>query len=216
MHPSAALNGIKSDKLSGKRIILGVTGSIAAVETVKLARELLRNGAEVIPVMTTSASKIIHPDSLWFATGNKPILELSGEVEHVSYCGEVPDRADLLLIAPATANTISKIAGGIDDTPVTSFATTALGSGIPIMIVPAMHYSMYANPFVKQNLEILAGHEDSIEFIEPRLEENKAKIAETPEIVTRVIFIGSNGNRACFECFRARCECQIMVRTVTC
>ncbi|UCH90272.1 MAG: bifunctional phosphopantothenoylcysteine decarboxylase/phosphopantothenate--cysteine ligase CoaBC [Thermoplasmata archaeon] len=187
MHPSKALHESKSTKLSGKKIILGVTGSIAAVESVKLARELLRHGAEVIPVMTPSACRIIHPDAMEFATSVKPIVELTGAVEHVSYCGEVPDRADLLLIAPATANTISKIAQGIDDTTVTTFATTALGTGIPIQIVPAMHGSMYNNPLVRKNLKVLEEQRDAVEIIGPRMEEHKAKIAETEEIVARVI-----------------------------
>jgi phosphopantothenoylcysteine decarboxylase/phosphopantothenate--cysteine ligase len=179
--------GTKSSKLSGKKIVLAVTGSIAAVESVKLAHELIRHGAEVVPVMSGHATKILHPDALEFATGNKVITELTGAVEHVSLCGEVSDRADLLLIAPATANTISKVAQGIDDTPVTTFATTALGTGIPVIIVPAMHGSMYANPFVRKNVELLTEQEDAIELVAPRFEEHKAKIAETPEIVARVL-----------------------------
>jgi phosphopantothenoylcysteine decarboxylase/phosphopantothenate--cysteine ligase len=187
MHPSADMLGTKSSKLSGKKIVLAVTGSIAAVESVKLAHELIRHGAEVVPVMSGHACKILHPDALEFATGNKVITELTGAVEHVSLCGEVTDRADLLLIAPATANTISKIAQGIDETPVTTFATTALGTGIPVIIVPAMHGSMYANPFVRKNVELLTENEDAIELVAPRFEEHKAKIAETPEIVARVL-----------------------------
>ena len=97
MHPADEIRGIKSKILLNKKIVLGVTGSIAAVETVKLARELIRHGAEVIPVMSHSATKIIHPDALWFATGKKPIVELSGATEHVSFCGRVKDKADILL-----------------------------------------------------------------------------------------------------------------------
>ena len=75
--------------------------------------------------MTGAAKHILHPDALHYATGNPVITELGGRVEHVEFCG-FKGRADLLLIAPATANTIGKIAYGIDDTTVTSFATTAL------------------------------------------------------------------------------------------
>ena len=134
MHPVNEIRCSKSCKLEGKRIVLAVTGSIAAVECVKLARELIRNGAEIIPVMTKSAQKIIQPNTLEFATGNPPVLEIDGGVQHVAYCGEVADRADMLLIAPSTANTISKIAFGIDDTSVTTFATTAIGSKILAVI----------------------------------------------------------------------------------
>ena len=181
MHPSDEIRGIKSNLLSDKKIILAVTGSIAAVETIKLARELIRHGADVIPVMTPAATKIIHPDALEFATGHKPIVELTGETEHVVFCGKVKNPADLLLIAPCTANTISKITHGIDDTPVTTFATTALGSGIPILIVPAMHRSMYDHPFIQENIERCK--EKGIQFIKPILMETKAKISSIDNIV---------------------------------
>ena len=139
-HPTLWIQGQKSSFLAGKTIVLGVTGSIGAVRVVELARELIRNGAEVHAVMTEAATRILHPDALHYATGNPAITELGGRVEHVEFCG-LKGRADLLLIAPATANTIGKIAYGIDDTPVTSFATTALGSGVPVIVVPAMHGS---------------------------------------------------------------------------
>jgi phosphopantothenoylcysteine decarboxylase/phosphopantothenate--cysteine ligase len=92
---------------------------------------------------------------------------------------------DLLLISPSTANTISKIACGIDDTPVTTMATVAIGSGTPVMIAPAMHLAMYKNPFVRKNLESLESA--GIELVGPRIEGKKAKVAESDEIVSRVI-----------------------------
>ena len=127
--------------LAGKQIVIGVTGSIAAVETVKLVHALRRKGADVIPIMSAAAQGILHPDALTYASGHPAIIRLSGAVEHVTYCGDGGSAA-LLLIAPCTANTIGKIACGIDDTPVTTFATTALGSGKPLVVVPAMHHSM--------------------------------------------------------------------------
>ena len=78
MHPSRELCETKSRKLAGKRLVRGITGSIAAVETVKLARELIRHGSDVFPVMTEAAQKIIHPYSLEFATGNPPVTEITG------------------------------------------------------------------------------------------------------------------------------------------
>ena len=185
MHPADEIRGVKSNKLAGKKIVLGITGSIACVECVKLARELIRHGASVIPVMTSAATKIISPDALWFATGNPPIVELSGKTEHVFYCGKVKDPVDLLLISPCTSNTISKIAHGIDDTPVTTFATTAIGSGIPVMIVPAMHVSMYDHKIIQNNIKICK--QNGISFIEPFVVGNKAKMANTDEIVANVI-----------------------------
>ena len=185
MHPSDEIRGVKSNRLSKKRIVLGVTGSIAAVECVKLSRELIRHGAEVFPVMTRSATKIIHPDALEFATGNKPIVELTGKTEHVSFCGMVKEPVDILLISPCTANTLSKIARGIDDTSVTTFATTAIGTGIPILIVPAMHLSMYDHKVVQGNIEKC--RKIGIKFIVPLIAGNKAKIADVDEIVAYVI-----------------------------
>jgi len=184
-HPAEDIKGARSSILKGKRIVLGITGSIAAVECVKLIRELIRHSAEVIPVMSPEAERIVHPNAIHFAAGRPPITKLTGEVEHVQYCGNRKKKADLLLIAPATANTISKIAVGIDDTPVTTFATTALGSGIPVMISPAMHGSMIKHSIIQENIEKLKSI--GVEFIAPREEENKAKIANNDMIVTSVI-----------------------------
>ena len=185
MHPADEIRGSKSRILHKKRIVLAVTGSIAAVETIRLSRELVRHGAEVYPVMTPSATKIIHPDSLWFATGNKPIIELSGETEHVSFCGQVKNPVDLLLISPCTANTISKITHGIDDTAVTTFATTAIGTNIPIIIVPAMHISMYKHKIIQNNIKKLK--KIGIKFVDPIIDKRKAKMADINEIVANVI-----------------------------
>jgi len=168
--------------LAGKQIVIGVTGSIAAVETVKLVHALRRKGAVVIPVMSEAAQGIIHPDALTYASAHETITRLSGAVEHVMYCGD-GGSANLLLVAPATANTIGKIACGIDDTPVTTFATTALGSGKPVLIVPAMHHSMYRHPAVRENIKTLK--EWGVEFVDPLIEEEKAKIASAEEIVLR-------------------------------
>ena len=172
-----------SSSLKGKTIVLGITGSIAAVRCVELARELMRHGAIVHTVMTKDAQKILHPEAMKYATGNRVITEITGDVEHVGFCG-IGGKASILLIAPCTANTIGKIAHGIDDTTVTTFATTAFGSGIPIMIVPAMHESMYNHPIVIENIGKLDGL--GVEFINPVLDEGAAKIASKDEIVLRV------------------------------
>ena len=168
--------------LAGKEIVLAVTGSIAAVETVKLVHALRRKGAMVQTVMSAAAQGIIHPDALTYASGRPAIIRITGLVEHVTYCGD-GGSASLLLVAPCTANTISKIACGIDDTPVTTFATTAIGSRMPVVVVPAMHHSMYRHPAVVKNIETLVAW--GIGFVGPRIEEKKAKIADIDEIVLR-------------------------------
>ncbi|NHW22799.1 MAG: bifunctional phosphopantothenoylcysteine decarboxylase/phosphopantothenate--cysteine ligase CoaBC [Archaeoglobales archaeon] len=177
------IRGVESRRLEGKKIVLGVTGSIAAVECVKLARELARRGAEVFAVMSEAAQKIIHPYALEFATGNRVVTEITGMIEHVNYLGK-DGFADLYLIAPATANTISKIANGIDDTPVTTFATAALGSGKPMLIAPAMHAAMIENKAVKENMEKLK--KMGVEFIEPKFAEEKAKFPDIEKICLHV------------------------------
>jgi phosphopantothenoylcysteine decarboxylase/phosphopantothenate--cysteine ligase len=187
MHPAEELRGKKTTKLLHKRIVLGVAGSIAAVDTIRLARELIRHGATVYPIMTPAATRIIHPDALEFATAHAPVVQLTGQTEHVAWCGLVQDPVDLLLISPCTANTISKIARGIDDTPVTTSATTALGSGVPVLIVPAMHLSMYNHKIVQKNIDICLDH--GVLFIDPLISGTKAKLPDITEIVETVIRI---------------------------
>ena len=177
--------GTKTSLLRGRKIVLCVTGSVAAAKCPEIARELMRHGAEVYTVMSPMAQKIIHPYLMEWATGNQVVTELTGKIEHIMLAGEFPDKADLVLVAPATANTISKIACGIDDTPVTTLVSTAFGSGIPIAVVPAMHESMYRHPVVTENLEKLQSL--GVEFVGPTVEEGKAKIAETEEIMEAVI-----------------------------
>jgi phosphopantothenoylcysteine decarboxylase/phosphopantothenate--cysteine ligase len=131
-------------------------------------------------VMTPAAARILHPDAVTYATGRPALTALTGMVEHVLYCGEV-GRAHLLLVAPCTANTLAKIALGIDDTPVTTFATTAIGIGMPVLVAPAMHASMYRHPAISGHLGRLA--EWGIGVIEPRIEEGKAKLADAESIL---------------------------------
>ena len=171
---------IPVQSLAGKQVVVAVTGSIAAVEVDRLIHSLRRCGAVVQAVMSDAATGIVSSESVTYASGRPAITRISGMVEHVSYCGD-GGSADLLLIAPCTANTISKIACGIDDTPVTTFATTAIGRGMPVLVVPAMHLSMYRHPAVHGNLECLRAW--GLRVIDPRIEEDKAKIADIETIV---------------------------------
>lgn len=176
-----SIKGVKSRNLLDKKITLCVTGSVACVRVPELARELIRHGAEVTAVMSENAQKLIGTALLEWATERKVVTELSGSIEHVG----LGAYSDLVLVCPVTANTISKIACGIDDTPVTSTVSCALGAGVPVVLVPAMHSSMYDHPVVKENLEKL--RRIGVEVIEPHIEEGKAKIAENDQIVERVI-----------------------------
>ncbi|EMA01080.1 Phosphopantothenate-cysteine ligase /Phosphopantothenoylcysteine decarboxylase [Haloarcula vallismortis] len=167
--------------LTGVNVVLGVSGSIAAVKTVELAHELRRQGASVRAVMTDSATGIIHPWALSFATDNEVVTEITGDVEHVDLCGR-SGWGDVLLLAPATANTVGKVAAAIDDTPVTTCVTTALGADVPVVVAPAMHEPMYDHPGVLEAIDRVESW--GVEFVDPRIEEGKAKIATEEAIVT--------------------------------
>ncbi len=182
-HPTLRIRGTKSHSLLGKKIVLGVTGSIAAVRAVELARELIRYGADVYGVMSNAAMEIIHPYTLHYATGHEVITKLMGKIEHVEFLG-MQGSADLYVIAPCTANTLNKIATGVSDTTVTAFATTAFGSGIPIIVVPAMHETIYRSPVLKENIKKLK--QLGVTVLEPKIEEGLAKIASTDEIILEI------------------------------
>jgi len=179
--------------LADTNVVLGVSGSIAAVKTVELAHELRREGAEVRAVATESARSIVHPWALEFATENDVVTEITGAVEHVDLFG-ADGWADVFLLAPATANTVGKIAAAIDDTPVTTCATVALGQGVPLVVAPAMHEPMYDHPGVLDALDRLESW--GISFVDPRVEEGKAKIATEEAIVTETARAAGNGSLA--------------------
>ena len=155
-------------------IVLCVTGSVAAVETVKLARELKRKGFQVKCFMSDGACDIINPYALEFATGEKVITKLTGDIEHVKYADE-----DLILVAPATANVISKFTYKIADNPINTLLLTASGYNTPIVFVPSMHQSMYQA--VDENIQKLK--KEGVVFMEPKQEENKAKFPSVDDIV---------------------------------
>lgn len=186
-HPSKDIIETKGTILHGKTICMCLTGSVAIINAPIIARELMRLGAEVISVLSKAATALIDPSLMHWATGNPVITKLTGEVEHVLLAGYRPNaagKADLILVCPATANTISKIANGIDDTPVTTVVSTAFGSSIPIVIVPAMHESMF-HPILEKNISTLKKY--GIDILGPRISEGKAKIAKLDDIIDRVI-----------------------------
>ncbi len=173
-----------NSRLEGKKILVCVTGSVAVIETPKLVRELRRRGATIFCAMSEESKTFIQPRLLEWASDNKVLTKLSGKAEHVKLAGRVKGKVDVIVIAPCTSNTISKIASGIDDTIVTTLASTALGTGIPLVIVPAMHYSLLANPLVGKNVTKL--QKIGVSFVSPRREEKKAKFPEIKTIADTV------------------------------
>ena len=180
MKPFEAIDGTVSDSLKNKTIVLAVTGSIAAVKTVELARELIRNSARVIPVMSSSATEIIHPNALEYACGQKPLTNISAQMEYLDLFGK-NGNADLLLICPATADVISKIACAFSDDLISLMALNALGSNKKILIIPAMHESMISNKILQENIAKLK--KAGVVFLNPVNQENIAKLPEKEEIV---------------------------------
>ena len=142
--------------LKGKTVLLGVCGGIAAYKTASLASMLVKQEADVHVIMTEHAVNFINPITFETLTGNKCIVDtfdrnFQHNVEHVS----LGKRADVLLVAPATANVIGKMAAGIADDMLT---TTFLACRCPVVIAPAMNTAMYQNPIVQDNLKKLAGY----------------------------------------------------------
>ncbi|MHB2021429.1 MAG: bifunctional phosphopantothenoylcysteine decarboxylase/phosphopantothenate--cysteine ligase CoaBC [Candidatus Xenobia bacterium] len=179
------ITGSEGSALAAKRVVLALTGSIAIIEAPRLARTLMRQGAEVKVVMSRSATRLIRPDVFEWATGNPVITRLTGRVEHIMLAGESDQRADVIVVAPATANSIGKMALGIDDTPVTTLVSTAIGGQVPLVVAPGMHEPMYRHPAVLENLQRLRSM--GAHVVEPLLAEHKAKMAAVAEIVEAAI-----------------------------
>lgn len=181
-HPSLDIVSSHGVELAGKKIVLCVAGSVAAYKSIELARLLMRHGADVTCVVSDAASKLVKPDYFKWATGNEVITKLTGKLEHI----QVADygKSDLIIVYPATANTLGKLAAGIDDTPIATILTVGFGSKIPILIALAMHQSMYENAAVKKNIKFLKG---KVDFISPQMIEGKAKAAESEDVLQYVL-----------------------------
>ena len=181
-HPSLDIVSSSGVELSGKKIVLCVAGSVAAYKAIELARLLMRHGADVTCVATSAVTKLIQPEYFKWATGNEVITNLTGELEHIRLADY--NQSDLVIVYPATANTLGKLANGIDDTPVSTVLTVAFGSKIPIMMCLAMHASMYENSAVKKNIDFL---KNKIDFVKPQMIEGKAKAPEPEDVLEYVL-----------------------------
>lgn len=170
--------------LKGKTILLGVTGGIAAYKSASLASRLVKSGAEVRVIMTEHATNFINPITFETLTGHKCITDtfdrnFEFQVEHVS----LAKKADVIMVAPATANVIAKLARGLADDMLT---TTILASHAPKLIVPAMNTGMYENPVTQDNLNLCRKY--GMKVIEPATghlacgDDGKGKMPE-PEIL---------------------------------
>lgn len=149
--------------LENKTVLLGVTGGIAAYKSASLASKLVKAGAEVRVIMTENATNFINPITFESLTGHKCVVDtfdrnFEFKVEHVA----LAQKADVIIIAPATANVMAKLAYGLADDMLT---TTVLASKAPKIIAPAMNTGMYENPATQHNIEVLKGY--GMEVITP-------------------------------------------------
>ena len=174
--------------LQGKTVVLGITGGIAAYKMPNLASALVKLGCNVQVLMTQNATQFITAVTFETLTGNKALVDtfdrnFSFQVEHIA----VADQADLVMIAPATANVIAKLAHGLADDMLT---TTVLACNCPKIVVPAMNTKMYENPVTQDNLNILRRY--GWEVVEPASgylacgAVGKGKLPE-PEVLLQVI-----------------------------
>lgn len=143
--------------LNGKKILLGVTGSIAAYKSPLLVRELVKKGAEVFVLMTPSATQFVTPLTLANLSRNKVIIDMFDEDSQTSGAWhiELAHNCDLMLIAPCSATTMGKLANSICDTPLVSVAI-ALPPQIPLLISPAMDSTMWMHPATQRSLKLIA------------------------------------------------------------
>ncbi|WP_373802135.1 bifunctional phosphopantothenoylcysteine decarboxylase/phosphopantothenate--cysteine ligase CoaBC, partial [Bacteroides heparinolyticus] len=172
--------------LKGKKIVLGITGSIAAYKSCLLIRELIKRGAEVQVVITPAGKEFITPITLSALTGKPVISEFFAQRDgtwnsHV----DLGLWADALLIAPATASTIGKMANGVADN---MLITTYLSAKAPVFVAPAMDLDMFAHPSTQKNLDILRSYGNYI--IEPGTGELASHLVgkgrmEEPENIVR-------------------------------
>jgi phosphopantothenoylcysteine decarboxylase/phosphopantothenate--cysteine ligase len=136
-----------------RTIILGVTGGIAIHKSIDVASQLVKSGASVHVVMTESATRLVQPLQFQVISRNPVLLDLfeagtDWKPPHI----DLADRADLLMIAPATANIIGKLANGIADD---ALSTVAVSVHCPVLLAPAMNGHMYHNPIVQRNINTL-------------------------------------------------------------
>ncbi len=149
--------------MSGKEIVLGVTGGIAAYKACEIVREFRKGGARVHVVLTASGAQFITPLTLQTLSGNPVVTDLfnlisESEIGHIS----LAQRADLVLVAPATANIIGKIRNGIADD---MLSTVVMATCAPVLIAPAMNSQMYASAAVRENIETLRAR--GFHFVDP-------------------------------------------------
>jgi phosphopantothenoylcysteine decarboxylase/phosphopantothenate--cysteine ligase len=177
--------------MKNKKILIGITGGIAAYKTCSLVNMLIKEGADVRVVMTEAATKFVSPLTFQSLTNHVVYSDMwqtynKDEVEHIS----LAKWADIIIISPATANTIGKIALGLADNLLTT-VVMATPKDTPILFIPAMNTNMWNNPLVQKNIETLL-KDKKYTFMDPRKgvlacrDEGEGKIADNKDIFEKI------------------------------
>ncbi|MCL4451251.1 MAG: bifunctional phosphopantothenoylcysteine decarboxylase/phosphopantothenate--cysteine ligase CoaBC [Candidatus Thermoplasmatota archaeon] len=169
-------------KLEGKKIVIGVTASISLYRVPDLVRDIVKQGGSVVCAMSDAAQKLISPEIFRWASANDPVTIITGKVEHISLFSD--PRNTVLVIVPATYNTLGKLASGISDEIPSLMFAYAFGHGVPVIVAPAMHEDMLRNPIMVDNIRRLSSL--GVRFISPRIEDEKAKISENVSIIDEI------------------------------
>ncbi len=186
----AEIYGTKGKLLEGKRILIGVTGSIAAIELPHLVREILRYSGKPFVVLSKEASRFVTADALTWSMGEPPYTEISGLSEHIKWSVDPEEKVDLYLLCPATANTISKLASGVADGPVPLTALACIGAKIPCIVVPAAHSVLLDNPITQKSMNFLK--QLGVQFLTSEEEEKKYKFPSLNLLMDQIIKILSH------------------------
>ena len=177
----------KGDYIKNKNVWLAVTGSVSCVESVGIARELLRYGANVTIVANRAALELVGEKALEFASGKPIIKEITGQVEHVIAGHE----ADLLIVAPCCATSLGKMVHGIGDNPPMLVALTCIGAKTPMIVAPAMDNNMANSKIVKQNLKDV---KKFATVLDPIMVEGKAKLPSKLRITAEACKLAGPNN----------------------
>jgi phosphopantothenoylcysteine decarboxylase/phosphopantothenate--cysteine ligase len=179
---------MSSGRLAGRRVVLGVSGGVAAYKSALLARLLVGEGADVRAVMTDSAARFLGPPTLAALTGHPVVVDLFDDDESVSPHTDLARWADVVVVAPATTATIARLATGMSSD---ALSATVVASLAPLVVAPAMHTEMWEHPATQRNMETL--RTDGVTIVGPASgplaggDEGPGRMSEPDEILESVV-----------------------------
>lgn len=197
--------------LAGRHIVLGVTGGVAAYKAAYLARRLVEQGAVVRTIMTAAARQFLGPQTLAAVTGSPPVTDFFGSEDESPHTN-LARWADLIIVAPATASSIARLASGLSEDVLTA---TVLAARIPVLIAPAMHTEMWEHPATQRNINrirddghhivgpavgALAGGDEGVgRLVEPEDIVNRAASLLSGDLAGWTVLVSSGGTREAID-----------------